>query len=352
MKNILLVGSHGLYGSYGGWDQLVNNFAKFKNNSYKLFIVSPKENNNSHTSSQIKTIHSSLSGFGFQGLLLDLISIIKYKKNIDCFLLLGAKGIISALLVKFFFNKRVIVNVGGVEWERPQYSKIIKIFLKICFILSVKYADVCILDNKHYLTFVKEKNRNKKNIKIIPYGGTISHVLETSDKYNFLNKKYFLSISRSIEDNKIHELCSLFKEKSNYNLVLISNLSKTEYGREIFSKFSNYKNIILIDGLYDKDELDLIRRNCFAYIHTHTLCGSAPSLIEMIVSRRPIISIDVPQNRFTLNNTGLYFKDFNQLKIIIEKDLISIKSCTNQLIDSYKWESIIRSYEEQMNVKF
>ena len=100
-----MIGSHGINGSYGGWDQLVNNFAKFKNNSYKLFIVSPKENKNNHPSSRIKIIFSSLSGFGFQGLLLDIISIIKYNKNIDCFLLLGAKGVISALLVKFFLIK-------------------------------------------------------------------------------------------------------------------------------------------------------------------------------------------------------------------------------------------------------
>ena len=71
----------------------------------------------------------------------------------------------------------------------------------------------------------------------------------------------------------------------------------------------------------------------------------------MIVSRRPIISIDVPQNRYTLNNLGAYFKDFNELKIILDKDLTTSKSCINKLIDSYKWENIIQCYEEQMNVK-
>ena len=88
---------------------------------------------------------------------------------------------------------------------------------------------------------LKKKIEIKKNIKIIPYGGEISHVLKTSDKYSFLNKKYYLSISRSIADNKINELCSFFQKNPNYNLVLISNLSKTEYGRKVFLNFQIIK---------------------------------------------------------------------------------------------------------------
>ena len=72
----------------------------------------------------------------------------------------------------------------------------------------------------------------------------------------FLSKDYFLSISRSLKDNKIDELCSVFKDSSK-NLVLISNLSKSEYGKNVLKKYNKTKNIYLIDGLYNKPELDL-----------------------------------------------------------------------------------------------
>jgi hypothetical protein len=78
------------------------------------------------------------------------------------------------------------------------------------------------------------------------------------------------------------------------------------------------------------------------------LCGTAPSLVEMIISRRPIISIDVPQNRFTLDNHGLYFKTFEELKdkILINENIESQALTPNYLIEKYDWRRIVNSYQD------
>ena len=128
---------------------------------------------------------------------------------------------------------------------------------------------------------------------------------------------------------------------------MISNFTSSAYGKEVFEKYSNISNIILINGLYQKNELDLVRRKCKAYIHTHTLCGTAPSLVEMIISRRPIISVDVPQNRFTLDNTGVFFKLYDELKQILESDLDLSRVLSKQdLIVKYDWQTIVNSYQD------
>jgi len=115
----------------------------------------------------------------------------------------------------------------------------------------------------------------------------------------------------------------------------------------VFKKYLNEPNIILIDGLYIKPELDLIRRYCFAYIHTHTLCGTAPSLVEMIISRRPIISYDIPQNRFSLNDQGLFFSSFSELsKIITKSDNFDIFIPDDKLCSRYNWNRIVMQFEE------
>ena len=104
--------------------------------------------------------------------------------------------------------------------------------------------------------------------------------------------------------------------------------------------------INLIDGLYVKPELDLIRKKCICYIHTHSTCGTAPSLVEMIMCKKPIISFDVPQNRNTLNNSGVYFSNFIELQNILKstnnfpKHLIS-----KDIMKNYKWTNIIETYE-------
>ena len=99
--------------------------------------------------------------------------------------------------------------------------------------------------------------------------------------------------------------------------------------------------------MYEKDVLDLIRRSCAAYIHTHRLCGTAPSLVEMIVCGKPIISIDNPQNRYTLSGEGAFFSDFDQLnKILKNKTDYENLIPTKNLQLKYDWDNIVRAYEE------
>ena len=130
------------------------------------------------------------------------------------------------------------------------------------------------------------------------------------------------------------------------NKLPSSVFSSSTYGKEVFKKYNNFSNIILINGLYQKNELDLVRRKCKAYIHTHTLCGTAPSLVEMIISRRPIISVDVPQNRFTLDNNGLYYNKYDDLNSILEKNInLNDYIPPISLMVKYNWQSIVYDYE-------
>ena len=176
-----------------------------------------------------------------------------------------------AILVKIFsFNRiKIISNIGGIEWERPQFSWLQQRYLKFCFNLANIFCNKIILDNEYYLKFYKDNLESKKKLLLIPYGGTIDTSLSIEDshlekKYPFLKLRFFLSVGRSIADNKLGELCSYFKKNPDSNLVLISNFSNSFYGKDIFRKFSSISNIYLIDGLYIKSELDFLRRYCHA----------------------------------------------------------------------------------------
>lgn len=349
MKKIAIIGSHGLYASYGGWDQLVINLAEEKSNQIEYLIFNPSE-----TSKKIPpppgviVKHLPLSASGYQGLLYDFWSILYSLRKVDIILLLGVQGMPIIPFIKLVKKIRVITNIGGVEWARPKFSFFVKHYLKMCYRISLFYSEHVIIDNKYYNQFVPDKTETVINT--IPYGGTIDNSLKIEnkiiDKYPFLVKDYYLSVSRSLEDNKLDELCNAFAGK-NHLLVLISNFSNSKYGQLVQEKYSKFSNIILINGLYVKPELDLIRRNCKAYIHSHTLCGTAPSLVEMIVAARPIFSIDVPQNRNTLNGCGFFFSDFNQIISVINNKKDLSKYIPHQsLSESYEWKKIVKLYEE------
>ena len=61
---------------------------------------------------------------------------------------------------------------------------------------------------------------------------------------------------------------------------------------------------------------------------------------------KPIISFDVPQNRNTLNNSGIYFKDFQVLSDLLNSTNDFSKYIPEKsIMKKYKWSNIIESYE-------
>ena len=347
-KKVAIIGSHGLYAKYGGWDQLVNNLAEKKSNNIEYLIFNSADTKFVRKApAGVKVKKLIFKANGFQGFLFDFYSILLCYFKVDTLLLLGAQGMPIIPILSIFKKIKIVVNIGGVEWERPHLNKLKRNWFRYSFNVALKMSANLILDNEYFIKFIPKQSNSK--YKVIPYGGEIDETLsvnsEMINKYPFLKDEYFLSISRSLVDNKIAELCECFKGL-NKKLVIISNLSNSEYGRNILKNYKNLQNIILIDGLYDKPELDLVRRNCKGYIHTHTLCGTAPSLVEMIVANRPIISVDIPQNKFTLNEQGYYYKNFHELNKLLNSNLSFEEFTISQKTrDSYSWYTTVKEYE-------
>jgi hypothetical protein len=351
-KRVAIIGSHGLYASYGGWDQLVNNLAELKSESIEYLIFNSIETTIPQMIPQgVEVKRILIPASGFLGLFYDFWSVIRSAWKVDTVLLLGVQGIPLLVFIKIFRDIKIISNVGGIEWERPKFGYFSRLYLRLCFHLASKFSQSLILDNQHYISFTNKVV--DADIHVIPYGGAIDHTLNISSdlikKHPFLESNYFLSISRALEDNMMYELCSSFRNTDKI-LVLISNFSSSRYGMRVYETFENDDNIFLINGLYVKPELDLIRRSCVAYIHTHTLCGTAPSLVEMIVSGRPILSVDIPQNRFTLQNQSMYYSDFGVLRSVVEntQDFMLFKP-SEELAQSYNWKHIVERYENLYN---
>lgn len=347
MTKVAIIGSHGLFANYGGWDQLVNNLALKKTKEFEYLIFNSRDTKIiAEPPEGVRVKQLIFKAAGFEGLFFDFFSILLCFRKVDTILLLGVQGIPLLRIIKVFRKVSIVSNVGGIEWERPKFNRPAKLYLKYCFNLSLLHSKYVILDNPHYSVFLPEKY--KAEVKIIPYGGEIDTTLDISrtieEKYPFIVKDYFLSISRSLKDNYLDELCLSFVG-SDFQLVLISNLSRSAYGTEILEKYSSIPNITLINGLYDKQELDLIRRNCKAYIHTHTLCGTAPSLVEMIIAGRPIFSIDIPQNRYTLHNQGYFFKTFPEIQKVLKEDNPANYVPDDEIRSLYSWEKIVADYE-------
>ena len=148
----------------------------------------------------------------------------------------------------------------------------------------------------------------------------------------------------------IHLLLDAYKRLKKRKLVVVSNWNTSKYGRELKNKYLNkYSNIYLIDSIYDLKILNMLRSNCSLYLHTHELCGTAPSLVEAMSLGLPIISFDVPTNRSTTENKALYFKCNESLYKLLKrlnKDEINQIGFHMSLISKnrYTWSRIVNLY--------
>ena len=220
---------------------------------------------------------------------------------------------------------------------------------KIC----VNFSNKIIIDNLYFKNYIREKYIRTPIL--AEYGGdhAVKQKLDLSYivKYPFLDKNYDLSISRAQSDMNIDIIIDAYIKTPSENIVIISNWHISDYGKKLFDEYYNkYSNIILQNAIFDIKILNMIRSNCSLYIHSHSLCGTAPSLVEAMYLRLPIISFDVPTNRNTTENKAKYFSDSNSLVKILKKlnnSELKIISKNMYTIASrrYYWKRITKVYK-------
>jgi glycosyltransferase involved in cell wall biosynthesis len=359
-KKVALIGTNGIPAKYGGFETLTEHLAKFLNEEFKVSVYcakTPKENRlKRHLNS--KLIYLPFRANGWQSMIYDAISIIHAFFHSDVLVILGFSGIFAFPFKVFFRKKKIVFNLGGVEWQKVRGKKSFaateikakKWFEKVC----VYYSDVVITDNQELWDYVKETYH--VDSVLAEYGG--DHAVHKPvtvllvEKYPFLSKNYDISMSRAQEDMNIHMLIEAYKQIPYRNLVIVSNWESSEYGLKLKGENNEkYSNIYLQDAVYNLDELNAIRSNGQIYFHSHSLCGTAPSLTEAMSLGLPVICFDVKTNRSSTEEKSFYFKDANSLVRILddldESSIILLGENMNEIANRrYTWSRIAELYRK------
>lgn len=354
-KKVHIVGTHGVPAKYGGFETLADYLCQNLNEDYELTVYCNAHKypvkEKKYYGATLKYL--KLEANGFKGIFYDLITFIQALLGADVILYLSPVGSGFMTPLKYLTRKKVIVNHGGLnEWEREKLNSIQKIWAKFNHRIAAKCSDVNIADNDLYKQSLKD-NFNADSV-VIRYGGDHVNKIDVghpvfSKKYSFAKEKYAVSVSRAQLDNNIHIVLEAFETFHKFKIVLVSNWSISKYGLDLKEKYSNHPNMILLDAIYDKDELDYIRGNGYVYIHSHSRCGTAPSLVEAMNLENAIISFDVPTNRETTKNGAMFFSDastlLDQLKELSSNNMVSCKDKMMEIsTKEYTWENISTDY--------
>jgi glycosyltransferase involved in cell wall biosynthesis len=352
-KKIAIIGTVGIPAKYGGFETLTEYLTEnlYKKYNITVYCSSKSYKNKLEYYNGAKLEYINFNANGIQSIPYDIISIIKSLKKSDTLLILGVSGCIILPIIRIFSKKNIIVNIDGLEWKRNKWGKFAKWFLKYSEKLAVKYANSIVADNKVIQEYVK-KEYNKES-KLIAYGA--NHVNKEfltdnlKEKYPFLKKAYAFTVCRIEPENNIEMILEAFKKNHKLVLIIVGNWNNSEYGIKLKNKYHIYKNIHLINPIYEQSILNQIRSNCKIYIHGHSAGGTNPSLVEAMYLGLAIFSYKIKYNQETTQYKALYFKNSNEiislLNNITEDTLDVIKKDMKSIaIKNYTWNKISQQY--------
>ncbi|MCL1090125.1 DUF1972 domain-containing protein [Shewanella profunda] len=347
MKKVAIVGTVGIPAVYGGFESLVENLTLHASNDiqYEVFCSAKSYSKKQYYHNRAKLTYIPLSANGINSIFYDIYSLILciFKKP-DVTLVLGVSGCLFLPIFKCFSKSKIITNIDGLEWKRAKWSVFAKKFLKFSESMAVKYSDVIITDNKAIGDYV-DIEYSKLNL-VIAYGGDNAII----DGVNVGSEQdYYLSLCRIEPENNVEMILKAF-ECTDKKLKFIGNWSSSEFGKKLKILFSDNSNIELIDPIYDLNNLFKLRSECKGYIHGHSAGGTNPSLVEAMHFEKPIFAFDCNFNRYTTEDSAIYFsssEDLEKKLSIFSVENLSFTSARMKDIanNRYTWRVINKMYE-------
>ena len=219
-----------------------------------------------------------------------------------------------AMFIPRLLGKRIAINTDGLEWKRGKWGPVARTYYKMSEWLSTKLASRIVADSRGIQDYYRETYGAESSY--IAYGAQISE----SRKPDLISSlglepgEYFLQITRfEPENNPLLTVQAYKKLKTDKKLVLVGGVPyESEYSRRIVAEAN--EQVILPGFIYNKELLNELWCNCYAYIHGNEVGGTNPALLQTMGSGCFTIAVDVSFSHDVLRDGGIYYKkDVNDL---------------------------------------
>ncbi len=295
--------------------------------------------------------------------LADIYFLIKLSRGNNLIYFLGIEVGMFFFIPKILNrNSKILVNVDGVMWRRSKFNLLERWLLKINHDLGIRFADKVIIDSEEMKNYVHDKYWDKTVY--ISYGISNPDIILWNNRYQEQLKKiasidvtpghYYLVVARLEPENNIHAIIEGFSHaKLNIPLLIVGDFTCERYKEEINSLVKNCPppGVFFLGSIYDQEFLNMLRQNCTAYIHGHSVGGTNPSLLEAAISRNIIIAHDNQFNREVCGISAVYFKNINELTSDLNlvyrypENYHNLKEdAYRRVLNGYSWERITENY--------
>lgn len=378
MRNIFIIGSKGIPGSYGGYETFVDKLTEYhqEKSDIKYHVACKGKEKGEFEYHNARCFKIRVPNIGpAQAIYYDVVALKECCQYIKKHNIQNAIVYILACRIgpfaKYFQKKvhelggKVYVNPDGHEWMRAKWSAPVRKYWKFSEKLMVKYSDFLICDSKNIEEYIKKTyEKYYPKTTFISYGAeTRKSKLKDNDP-ELLNwykqkglqaKEYYLVVGRFVPENNYETMIREFMcSNSKRNFALITNVSD-KFLEELKEKtgFDKDPRIKFVGTVYEQELLMKIRENAYAYLHGHEVGGTNPSLLEALGSTDLNLLLDVGFNREVGEDAALYWnKTDRNLANLIDKtenleeyDIKIIGERAKKRIEKeYSWKYIVDLY--------
>ena len=361
LPKIAIVGSRGIPASYGGFETFAEKISLELNQKYEydLTVVCDLKQKllNDHIM-EYEGISLKYSKFSKDDnpVLYYFDSIKKVIKDHDIIYSCGPAGGVFGFFVRIY-GKTLITNPDGLNSSRSKWKLPIRFGFHVLEWLTGKLSHRVVCDSKEIECYIQQ-NYGCNRTDVVEYGAFPNSFI---DNINFCQKAlsyygldvygYHLVVSRLEPENNIDIILDGYQMTDRkFPLVIIGNLKDTKYIRLLRENVKS--QVVFLGGIYNKDDLSMIRACAVTYLHGHSVGGTNPSLLEAMASRNLCICHDNKFNREVIRNNGLFFKDSVQLNDVLsflEKDISKYDTmrvgALKRIIDYYNWGNMAKKYD-------
>jgi rhamnosyltransferase len=368
---IAIVGSRGIPAKYGGFETFAQGLTEnLVERGYEVSVSceyeSPHSRKNSYKGAALEyfPIKPPENYFlrKFYENLSDIYFLIKLSRKHELIYFLGIE-VGMFLFIPLILNRKskIIVNVDGVMWERSKFNLLERWLLKVNHIMATVFAYKIIVDSQEMKNYVNNKYLDKTVY--ISYGIDTCDTIVWDDGFKEQIKKhtslkitpgnYFLVVARMEPENNILTIVEAFSQLNiDIPLLVVGDFTSSQYQEKIESITVDMpSDVIFMGSIYDQKFLNMLRQNCKAYIHGHSVGGTNPSLLEAAVSRNIIIAHDNPFNREVCGKSAFYFKNSSELRRKLELVYNYPETCLylkdevyHRVLYAYSWDKITENY--------
>lgn len=354
---IAILGTRGIPSQYGGFEKSAEHIAlSLVKRGHEVIVY----NSHNHFNQQVKWngvkivhIHDpeyKLNTFGRFVYDFRCINDLK-RQNCDIALQLGYR---SSPIWRFKIpkNLNLVTNMGGLEWQRPKYGRMLKQLIVLAEKWAVDYCDHLISDSLAIKNYLAEKFN--KTSYYIPYG---AYAFNDPDErvlkdFHVLKYKYDLFIGNLEPENNLEMILEgVVKSKTNRDFLIVGN-HLISNGKYLKNKFIKHPNIKFLGGIYDGKGLNNLRYYSNLYFHGHSLGGTNPLLLEAMACRSLISANDNQFNRYITGADAMYFKTADDVALQMtgpgkESFIYNnfLDNNAHKIENDYSWDKIGERYD-------